>query len=80
MAPLYSSTRHISQTHKTDVIQGGLVTPRGLHAPPLLIMYVNGSRFDVLLDAVILLCLSVPDIIFFITSLLYVGDIFCVAR
>ena len=34
VAALYSSTRHISQTRKTDVIQGGLVTPRGLHAPP----------------------------------------------
>ena len=42
--------------------------------------FVHGYRLDVSLDAVIILCfMSVPDFIFYITSLLYVGDVFCVA-
>ena len=46
----------------------------------ILIFFIHGYRFDVLLDAVIILCfMSGPDFIFYITSLLYVGDVFSVA-
>ena len=43
---LYSSTRYISQTRKTDVIQRGLVTPRGHHAPPYPTGMTDCSRRD----------------------------------
>ena len=36
MAALYSSTRHISQTRKTDVIQGGLLPHGGSISHPTL--------------------------------------------
>ena len=46
----------------------------------ILIIFFHSYRFDVSLDAVIILCfMSVPDFMFYITSLLYVGDVFCVA-